>query len=117
MDITILYPKYTDINSLHVTQIDLLHNDTFCITFKYTQRSFFTSETSELKFTRFRCKKGSLRVISDDFSGCVDTCGTGKRNRARALVLGNGSIRKISTFDDVHLPYLPCTFSFHIYNV
>ena len=22
--------KYTDINSLHVTQIDLLHNDTFC---------------------------------------------------------------------------------------
>ena len=24
--------KYTDINSLHVTQIDLLHNDTFCST-------------------------------------------------------------------------------------
>ena len=22
--------KYTDINSLHVTRIDLLHNDTFC---------------------------------------------------------------------------------------
>ena len=47
--------KYTDINSLHVTQIDLLHNDTF---------SF------------------------------VDTCGTGKRNHAGALVLGNGRIRK-----------------------
>ena len=25
-------PKDTDINSLHVTQIDLLHNDTFCST-------------------------------------------------------------------------------------
>ena len=24
--------KYTDINSLHVTQIDLLHNDIFCST-------------------------------------------------------------------------------------
>ena len=24
--------KYSDINSLHVTQIDLLHNDTFCST-------------------------------------------------------------------------------------
>ena len=24
--------KYTDINSVHVTQIDLLHNDTFCST-------------------------------------------------------------------------------------
>ena len=24
--------KYTDINSLHVTQLDLLHNDTFCST-------------------------------------------------------------------------------------
>ena len=24
--------KYTDINSFHVTQIDLLHNDTFCST-------------------------------------------------------------------------------------
>ena len=24
--------KYTDINNLHVTQIDLLHNDTFCST-------------------------------------------------------------------------------------
>ena len=33
----------------------------------------------------------------DDFSGFVDTCGTGKRNRAGALVLGNGSIR-ISEF-------------------
>ena len=27
-----LISKYTDINSLHVTQIDLLHNDTFCST-------------------------------------------------------------------------------------
>ena len=34
----------------------------------------------------FACK------LSDDFSGFVDTCGTGKRNRAGALVLGNGSI-------------------------
>ena len=41
--------KYTDINNLHVTQIDLLHYDTFCSTFK---------------FARFRCKKGSLRVNS-----------------------------------------------------
>ena len=40
--------KYTDINSLHITQIDLLHNDTFCSTY----------------FARFRCKKGSLRVNS-----------------------------------------------------
>ena len=40
--------KYTDTNSLHVTQIDLLHNDTFCST----------------QFTRFRRKKGSLRVNS-----------------------------------------------------
>ena len=31
VDITILY-LYTDINSLHVTQIELLHNDTFCST-------------------------------------------------------------------------------------
>ena len=28
--------------------------------------------------------------LSDDFSGFVDTCGTGKRNLAGALVLGNG---------------------------
>ena len=34
----------------------------------------------------FACK------LSDDFSGFVDTFGTGKRNRAGALVLGNGSI-------------------------
>ena len=34
----------------------------------------------------FACK------LSDDFSGFVDTCGTGKRNRAGALVLGNGRI-------------------------
>ena len=40
--------KYTDINSLHVTQIDLLHNYTFCST----------------GFARFRCKKGSLCVNS-----------------------------------------------------
>ena len=40
--------KYTNINSLHVTQINLLHNDNFCSTL----------------FTRFKCKKGSLRVHS-----------------------------------------------------
>ena len=40
--------KYTDINSLHITQIDLLHNYTFCSTW----------------FACFRCKKGSLRVNS-----------------------------------------------------
>ena len=40
--------KYTDINSLHVTQIDLHHNDTLCST----------------EFARFRCKKGSFRVNS-----------------------------------------------------
>ena len=40
--------KYTDINSLHATQITLLHNNTCCST----------------KFARFRCKKGSLRVNS-----------------------------------------------------
>ena len=34
----------------------------------------------------FACK------LSDDFSGFVDTCGTGKCNRAGALVLGNGRI-------------------------
>ena len=34
----------------------------------------------------FACK------LSDDFSGFVDTCGTGKRNRAGALVFGNGRI-------------------------
>ena len=40
--------KYTDINSLHVTQIDFLHNGTFCSTW----------------FARFRWKKGSLPVNS-----------------------------------------------------
>ena len=66
--------KYTDINSLHVTQIDLLHNDTFCSTL----------------FACFRCKK---RIFAcDDFSGFVDTCETGKHNRVGALVLGNRSI-------------------------
>ena len=39
---------YTDINSLHLTQIDLLQNDTFCST----------------SFARFICKKGSLRENS-----------------------------------------------------
>ena len=34
----------------------------------------------------FACK------LSDDFSGFVDTCGTGKRNHAGALVSGNGRI-------------------------
>ena len=40
--------KFTDINSLHVTQINLLHNNICCSTY----------------FARFRCKKGSLRVNS-----------------------------------------------------
>ena len=34
----------------------------------------------------FACK------LSDDFSDFVNTCGTGKRNRAGLLVLGNGRI-------------------------
>ena len=34
----------------------------------------------------FACK------LNDDFSGFVDTGGTGKRNRSRALVLGNRRI-------------------------
>ena len=38
----------------------------------------------------FACK------LSDDFSGFVDTCETGKRNRAGALVLGNGRIELLS---------------------
>ena len=37
-------------------------------------------------------KKDLWCKLSDDFSGFVDTCGTGKRNRAEALVLGNGRI-------------------------
>ena len=41
-------------------------------------------------------KKGSLRVNSVTiFVVFVDTCGTGKRNRAGALVLGNGRILSI----------------------
>ena len=40
--------QYTDTYSLHVTQIDLLHNNTFCST----------------QFARFRCKKGSVCVNS-----------------------------------------------------
>ena len=39
----------------------------------------------------FACK------LSDDFSGFVYTYGTGKRNRAGALVLGNGRIAHSST--------------------
>ena len=30
--------------------------------------------------------------LSDDFSGVVNTCGTGKRNRVGALALGNRPI-------------------------
>ena len=41
---------------------------------------------SDVKERIFACK------LSDDISGFVDTCGTGKRNRAGALVLGNGRI-------------------------
>ena len=40
----------------------------------------------------FACK------LCDDFSGFVDTCGTGKRNRAGALILGNGSIKTKFSF-------------------
>ena len=47
----------------------------------------FNSLVSDVKRI-FACK------LSDDFSGFVDTCGTGKRNRAGALALGNGSIAK-----------------------
>ena len=75
--------KYTAINSLRVTQINLLHNDTFCSTW----------------FAHFRCKKGSLHVnsvmILEVF---IDTCGTGKRNYAGALVLGNGRIYPLSSY-------------------
>ena len=45
------------------------------------------SLVSDVTSRIFACK------LSDDFSGFVDTCGTGKRNRAGALVLGNGRIR------------------------
>ena len=38
----------------------------------------------------FACK------LSDDFSGFVDTCGTGKCNCAGALLLGNGSIHNVN---------------------
>ena len=48
------------------------------------------SLVSAVKKKIFACK------LSDDFSGFVDTCGTDKRNRAGALVFGNGSIEKIS---------------------
>ena len=40
----------------------------------------------------FACK------LSDNFSGFVDTCGTGKRNRTVALVLGNGRIAILLAF-------------------
>ena len=32
VDLNYFISKYTDINSLHVTQIDLFHNNTFCST-------------------------------------------------------------------------------------
>ena len=32
--------------------------------------------------------------LSDEFSGFVDTCGTGKHNRVGTLVLGNERITK-----------------------
>ena len=42
---------------------------------------------------RLICKKRIFVCkLSDDLSSFVDTCGTGKRNRAGALVLWNGSI-------------------------
>ena len=65
--------KCTDTDSLHVTQIDLLQNDTFAVLNSFFKRIF-------------ACK------LSDDFSGFFDTIGTGKRNRAGALVLWNGRI-------------------------
>ena len=45
----------------------------------------FNSLISDVKRI-FACK------LSDDFSGFTDTCGTGKRNRVGAFVLGNGKI-------------------------
>ena len=48
--------KYTDINSLHVTQINLLHNNTCCSTY----------------FVHFRCKKGCLCVNSVTILHCVE---------------------------------------------
>ena len=41
------------------------------------------------------CEVGYGPELSDDFSGFVDTCETGKRNRAGALVLGNGRIQEL----------------------
>ena len=88
--------KYTDINSLHVTQIDLLHNDTFL---QYLIHLF------QMWKRIFACK------ISDDFSGFVDTCRTGKRNRAGALVLGNGSIQNINLWNKDCSEKWPITIS------
>ena len=42
--------------------------------------------------------------LSDDFSDFVDTCGTGKHNRAGALVLGNGRIG----IDHLHISHITC---------
>ena len=86
--------KYIDINSLHVTQIKLLHNKTCCST----------------QFARFRCKKRIFACkLSDDFSGFVDTCGTGKRNGAggaRSMKRENFMlIQKETMFYDLHVPH------------
>ena len=48
-------------------------------------------------------------LLSDDFSGFVDTCGTGKRNRAGALVLGNGSIDSLFYELYNYITYNACT--------
>ena len=70
--------KYTDINSLHVTHYFIM-----------VPFAVLNSLVSDVK-SIFACK------LSDDFSGFVDTCETGKRNRAGALVLGNGRYAPVS---------------------
>ena len=60
---------------------------------QYLIRSF------QMKRRIFACK------LSDDFSGFVDTCGTGKRNCTGALVLGKGRIQIIV----VGMGYIDCS--------
>ena len=78
MDITILYP-----NTQTLT-VYMLHRS---ISFIMIPFAVLNSLVSDVKMI-FACK------LSDDFSSFVDTRGTDKRNRAGALVLGNGRIAK-----------------------
>ena len=56
-------------------------------------------------FRIFACK------LSDDFSGFVDACRTGKRNRAGALIFGNGRISLISNLNKwIHPPMIEKMF-------